>query len=97
MSQSWIITSVVLLIGTAYCSYIGDDDVVYQYLYRRPTPKEGLRRIRWVLLKMFTSIYVGFLLASGIQKILFECCSIRVTERRPIELIAFACIVRRAR
>jgi hypothetical protein len=48
-----------LFVLTGYRSYRGDDDVVYD-LYRGPTPHEGIVRIRWVLLKTFTSIYGSF-------------------------------------
>jgi len=92
MSPSWTITAVCLLMLTVYCSYIGDDDVVYDYLYRRPTPNEGLRRIRWVLLRTFASMYGGFVLAGTILKFLIQFCSIRVVGQDTKVLLAFACI-----
>jgi hypothetical protein len=92
MSHSWIATFVCLLIATGYCSYIGDDDVVYQYLYRKPTPNEGLRRIRWVLLKTFTSVYGGFIVAAAVRQVLTLCCSITLS-RDPTLLVAYACML----
>src|SRR5689334_10155164 len=85
--QGWIILFIVFLILTAFCSYIGDDDVVYQFLNRKPTPREGLVRIRWVMLKAITSIYGGCVLAS----LLFDII-IRVYRHRiPIaEVVLFS-------
>jgi len=80
-----------LLVVAAYCSYIGDDDVVYQYLDRRPTPQEGLRRIRWVLLKATASIYGGALLATAVPAVLRACCAIALVGD-PAVLITFACM-----
>lgn len=91
MSESWTITAVCLLLLTVCSSYIGDDDVVYEYLYRKPTPKEGVRRIRWVLLRTFASIYAGSILAAGILRLLRECCSVRLGHD-PSILFMFACI-----
>jgi len=92
MSESGTITAVCLLMLTAYYSYIGDDDVVYEYLYRRPTPNEGLRRIRWVLLRTFTSIYAGVILAAVVRNLLIRCCSINFVGHDQAVLLAFACI-----
>jgi hypothetical protein len=64
--QSWAILFVCLLSLTAFCSYIGDDDVVYEFLHRKPTPREAIIRVRWVLLKAVTSIYGGCVLAAAI-------------------------------
>jgi hypothetical protein len=89
--QNWTIAFVCLLALTVFCSYIGDDDVVYKYLERKPTPKEGLRRIRWVLLRTFTSIYGGLVLAAVVQKLLMQCCSI-VLSKDPAVLTLFACM-----
>jgi hypothetical protein len=91
MSQSWVIVSVCLLGLTIFCSYIGDDDVVYQFLDRKPTPREAIVRIRWVILKTLTSIYGGFVLAAAVKKFLMGCCSIKLSEN-PAALIVFACI-----
>jgi hypothetical protein len=91
MSQNWVITFVILLAATVYCSYVGDDDVVYQYLHRQPTPDEGLRRIRWVLLRTFTSISGGAVLAALVLQLLIGCCSIRFSGY-PLDLLLFACI-----
>jgi len=80
-----------LLVVTGYCSYIGDDDVVYQYLDRKPTPQEGVRRIRWALLKATASIYGGALLAAAVLVMLRACCAI-VLAGDPAVLISFACM-----
>ena len=75
---SSIVVFVCLLVVTGYCNYIGDDDVVYQYLDRKPAPDEGLRRTRWVLLKASASIYGGFVLAAAVRELLRLCCTIAV-------------------
>lgn len=81
MSYFWIAVFVCLLIATGYCSYIGDDDVIYQFLYRNPTPDEALRRTRWVLLKVTTSVYGGAVVAAGVRE-----------PPRPAVLIKLACV-----
>lgn len=91
MSQSWVILSIFFLGLTAFCSYIGDDDVVYQFMDRKPTPREAVVRIRWVLLKMATSIYGGFVLAAAVKKSLVGCCSVHLSEN-PVLLIVFVCM-----
>jgi hypothetical protein len=58
-----IVVFVCLLAWTIFLSYKGDDDVVYQYFDRKPTGREALIRIRWVMLKFITSIQGGALLA----------------------------------
>jgi len=59
-----------LLGVTAFCSYIGDDDVVYHLLDRTPTPRESLIRVRWVMLKGIASICGGSVLAvSAVESI----------------------------
>jgi hypothetical protein len=90
--QKWILWFVILLAVTAYCSYIGDDDVVYKFLDRKPTPREGMIRIRWVLLKTFTSIYGGALLsvAIGIYG-LRNLWSIHLSKNQAV-LLALVCI-----
>lgn len=40
-----------------------DDDVVYKFFKRKPTPKEGFARIRFVLIKVFASINIGVMLS----------------------------------
>jgi hypothetical protein len=59
MSPKLTLVSIVLLTLTTYCSYIGDDDIVYKFADRKPTPREAIIRLRWVMLKAVTSIYVG--------------------------------------
>jgi hypothetical protein len=54
---------VCLLAVTVFCSFKGDDDVVYHFFDRKPTGREALIRIRWVVLKTITSVYGGALLA----------------------------------
>jgi hypothetical protein len=91
MSQKLFVLSAFFLGLTALCSYIGDDDVVYRFLDRKPTPHEAIIRIRWVMLKAVASIYGGFLLGSIVKKSLLGCCSIGLSEN-PAVLIAFACV-----
>ena len=63
----------VLLLGlTAFCSYRKDDDVVYDFLDRKPTPRESIIRIRWVLLKALTSIVGGGVLALSILMLVMK-------------------------
>ncbi len=68
--QSGIVSFVCLLGLTAFCSYIGDDDVVYELFDRKPTPREAIIRVRWVLLKAATSIFGGVVLATAILELL---------------------------
>jgi 4-hydroxybenzoate polyprenyltransferase len=90
--QSWIILFVCLLALTAFCSYIGDDDVVYQFVDRKPTPREGLIRIRWVLLKTFTSLYGGVVLATALTSVLGNFFPISLSKNQAA-LVALACVV----
>ena len=91
MSQKLLVLSAFFLGLTAFCSYIGDDDVVYRFLDRKPTPHEAIIRIRWVMLKAVASIYGGFLLGSIVKKFLLGWCSIGLSKD-PAVLIAFACV-----
>lgn len=90
-TQSWIILFVLFLGVTAFCSYIGDDDVVYRYLDRKPTSREGIVRIRWVILKTLAAIYGGGVLEAVIGKLLIACCSI-VLLGNPAALTVLVCI-----
>ena len=60
--QGQIVLFVCLLLLTAYRSYKGDDDVVYQALGRKFTQREALIRFRWVVLKTITSVIGGAVL-----------------------------------
>jgi hypothetical protein len=90
-TQNWIIAFACLLCLTAFSSYIGDDDVIYQYLDRKPTPREGIIRIRWVILKGLVSVYGGFVLGTAVRKLLADCCSTTLSGD-PAVLIGLACI-----
>ena len=63
-TQGDIVLFPILLALTIFLSFKGDDDVVYQCFDRKPTGREALIRIRWVLLKAVTSIYGGVVLAA---------------------------------
>jgi hypothetical protein len=90
--QNIIVLFICFLVLTAFCSYIGDDDVVYQFLERKPTPREGLIRIRWVLLKTFTSLFGGMLLAFVLGKIILEKrYSVHLSPNQAV-LLALACV-----
>jgi hypothetical protein len=91
MSQKLLLISLFLLGLTAFCSYIGDDDVVYDIQNRKPTPREAIIRIRWVMLKIVTCIYGGFFLASAVTTLLLGCCSLSLSKN-PSILIAYACM-----
>ena len=70
------------------CSYIGDDDVVYKFLDRKPTPREGVIRIRWVMLKAITSIYGGGLLGLAVgRNVLRDLLSITFSKNGAVLLI----------
>lgn len=92
MPANWTIPAVCLLLLSMGSSYVGDDDVVYDYLYRKPTPHEGLRRIRWVLLRTFTSIYAGAVLTRAILNIPQGCCAIRAVGHDQAALLLLACV-----
>jgi hypothetical protein len=86
-----IVLVVCLLPLTLFCSYIGDDDVIYQFLYRKPTPHESLARLRWVILKIMTSIYGGFVLSAAVRKFLAACFSVSLTDFAHAQVV-LACI-----
>jgi hypothetical protein len=77
---------------TLYCSYIGDDDVAYRYMGRKPTPKETISRIRFVLAKAVASIYMGSVIAIllGLE-IIKETLGFSISENQSVYLIV-ACI-----
>ena len=91
MSPKLTLLGIFFLTLTICCSYIGDDDVVYQVIGRKPTPREGLIRIRWVLLKTFTSIYVGFAIAYSLKRFLVHGYSIELSKNSSVT-IAFSCV-----
>lgn len=61
--DSLIIRSCVFLVLTLISSWVGDDDVAYTVMGRKPTSQEGIARIRYVLVKFFAMFYGGALLA----------------------------------
>jgi hypothetical protein len=73
---------------TVYCSYIGDDDVVYRYMGRKPTPEEAICRIRFVLAKAVASIYMGSAIAIllGLE-IIKETLGFSISENQSVYLI----------
>jgi hypothetical protein len=87
---TWVVLFVCLLGLTAFCSFIGDDDVVYQYMDRKPTPREGIIRIRWVMLKALTSIFGGGVLGIAIDKFLSDYFSFDISKNQA-GLTALAC------
>ena len=56
--------ALITFLLTMYSSWIGDDDVVYACMHRKPTNHEGLRRMRYVLVKGFASMSCGGYFAS---------------------------------
>jgi hypothetical protein len=88
--QIWIMVFVGLFSLTALCSYIGDDDVIYRFLDRKPTPHEAIVRIRWVILKAVTSIYGGGVLAPFIILCLVSCCAI-IPSKNQVVLLTVVC------
>jgi hypothetical protein len=55
--------AVIFTLLTLISSWVGDDDVVYAFWDRDPTPNESIRRLRYVLVKFFASLYGGGYLA----------------------------------
>jgi hypothetical protein len=86
--QSSAILFVILLALTAFCSYLGDDDVVYNFLDRKPTPREGFIRVRWVLLKAITSICGGAVLAVGGMELIRLFCPLNLSKNEDVLLRA---------
>ncbi len=75
------------------CCCAGDDDVIYKVYDRKPTPQEGIARIRYILTKTIASIYGGALLASFIGKVvLVETMSLKITHLQAI-ILCFVCIL----
>jgi hypothetical protein len=57
---------------TLLSSWVGDDDVAYNCLDRKPTGKEGIARIRYVLVKFYASMSGGALLTIAFVKEVLE-------------------------
>jgi hypothetical protein len=90
--KGWIFVFVCFLGLTLFRSYRGDDDVVYRFIDRKPTPQEGLVRIRWVLLKAFASFYGGLILTLVVVYIARLFYPIHLT-RSQTPFLSLACIV----
>ncbi len=86
--EKLIILFACMLFLTVYRSYLGDDDVVYKFMDRKPTPQESIIRIRWVLLKAFAAISGGVVLASAII-VSLRSQSIHLSESQ-LDLLFFA-------
>ena len=92
-SPNEIVTSSVFYGGgffllTCFLSYIGDDEVAYKILKRKPTPKEGMARIRFVLVKLLSCLYGGSALSYFlVQKILKERLGFSFSGNESIALI----------
>ena len=80
-----------MLALTAFRSYKGDDDIVYDYFDRKPTGREALIRIRWVILKTVTSLYGGAVLAMAVAFPLIVWFKIRPSNNAAV-LLVVACV-----
>jgi len=85
-----VIPFAVFLMLTIISCYIGDNDVVYKFLERKPSPKEAVARIRFVLLRGITSVYGGGILAFCFARyVLKDVYSIHVSVDQSVLLILF--------
>ena len=68
-------TALVFLISfglTLISSYLGDDDVVYKFFNRKPTGKEAIVRICFVMVKYFASISGGCLISAFVGLVILK-------------------------
>jgi LytS/YehU family sensor histidine kinase len=64
--QGTLLKFLIFFLLTILSSYVGDDDVVYKLIDRKPTGKEAIARIRFVMVKVIASIFGGAVLAAFI-------------------------------
>jgi hypothetical protein len=82
----------IFFVLTILSSIAGDDDVVYKFFDRKPTGKEAIARIRFVLAKAFASIYGGGLMGFAVgQFILKKIFLLTISKDQAVVLIV-ACI-----
>jgi hypothetical protein len=62
LTNPYLLFGAFLISFVASC-WVGDGDVIYDILHRKPSSKETVQRVRFVLLKAFT-IFYGALLAT---------------------------------
>src|SRR5579862_6851151 len=63
---------VIFFILTVVFSWVGDDEIAYKILERKPTSKEGMARIRFVLVKMFAAVLGGGILAVFLGQVILQ-------------------------
>lgn len=60
LAINWRLLLGIFFLGvTMICSINGDNDAVYRYWNRKPTPQESFAWVRFVLSKYIASIYCG--------------------------------------
>jgi hypothetical protein len=91
--HAMLILSAGFLLLTMVSSYVGDDDVAYAFLNRKPTSQEALARIRFVFLKMFASISCGAVFAVTFVKPLLARMGIAHVSKGEAVGLAFLCII----
>jgi hypothetical protein len=87
-----IIYSSLTLALTLVFSWIGDDDVVYAIMNRKPTPNEAIARIRYVFAKFFASLYCGGLIALFLVQDVFRGMLSLNVSKLQIVFIVWLCI-----
>jgi len=86
-TQEIILSFVFFAALTVWCSYIGDDDIVYKFLDRKPTPQEGVIRIRFVILKTITSVYAGSLMSIWFVQYIKSIYLINLSKNQAVLLV----------
>jgi hypothetical protein len=94
MTPIWhiLLTFAISFGFTIYFSFIGDDDVVYQFMGRNPTPKEGLARVRFVFAKACASCSGGIVMATLLGLYLRKEFLVQFSENGVV-CLAMACIL----
>lgn len=83
---------IIALSLTLLFSFFGDDDVVYKFMGRKPTPQEGLARIRFVLAKAFAAMSGGALVVGTFGAYTFHDLLHVQPSKNQLVLIALVCM-----
>lgn len=87
-AQHTIFWFIVCFASFILSCWAGDDDVIYRFLNRRPTPQEGLARTRFVLIKILASFCGGALMMLYFSVyILRQMLAIRISNNEALLLL----------
>jgi len=91
--QMALISFLIFFALTLISSSVGDDDVAYKFFDRKPTGKEALARIRFVIAKVLASLYGGGLMAFFIAQTLARNDLLSSISKNQSILLMMLCIV----